>query len=244
VFYSGASEAPGYLRVLPKRKTGCAAALSCKIEYRGLNFPVSLNHTSSSYARKTTMTSSVSDKSESASHPKQDRHIVIIGGGIIGVCTAYYLLKHARSPEGPEVKVTLVETHVVAGCASGKAGGFIALDWHSPATASLGRLSWNLFADLAREYDGAQKWGFRPMGAVGYTMLSAKATKNRSSESELELVTSPKVEESEMRPRPSPREGKVDDSWLNQDVEWSILGSEGTTAQVYFVSTARRSVDC
>jgi glycine/D-amino acid oxidase-like deaminating enzyme len=151
------------------------------------------------------MAYSVSDTSESASHLKRDRHIVIIGGGIIGVCTAYYLLTHARSP-GPEVKVTLVETYVVAGCASGKAGGFIPLDWHGPATASLGRLSWNSFADLAREYDEAQKWVSRPMGAVGYAVLSAKATKNKSSELGLELETSPKVEESEMRPKPSLRE--------------------------------------
>ena len=50
--------------------------------------------------------------------------IVICGGGIIGVCTAYYLTQK------PNVRsVTIVERYQIAGCASGKAGGFLALDW-------------------------------------------------------------------------------------------------------------------
>ena len=51
--------------------------------------------------------------------------IVIIGGGIIGVATAYHLaLRNAEYNS-----VTIVERHEIAGCASGKAAGFLARNW-------------------------------------------------------------------------------------------------------------------
>jgi len=49
-------------------------------------------------------------------------HIAIIGGGIIGVCTAYYISQHARFKSG-SVLVTIVEANHIASGASGKAGG-------------------------------------------------------------------------------------------------------------------------
>ncbi|KAI9727166.1 MAG: hypothetical protein M1828_007367 [Chrysothrix sp. TS-e1954] len=54
------------------------------------------------------------------------KNIVIIGGGIIGCTTAYYLTRHPSfSPETHDI--TLVESSKIAGGASGKAGGLLAL---------------------------------------------------------------------------------------------------------------------
>lgn len=50
--------------------------------------------------------------------------VVVCGGGIVGVSTAFYLSARKGVP------CTLVERHEVAGAASGKSGGFLALDWN------------------------------------------------------------------------------------------------------------------
>jgi glycine/D-amino acid oxidase-like deaminating enzyme len=48
--------------------------------------------------------------------------VVICGGGVIGACTAYFLSLR-------QVEVIVVERTGVACAASGKSGGFLALDW-------------------------------------------------------------------------------------------------------------------
>jgi glycine/D-amino acid oxidase-like deaminating enzyme len=55
--------------------------------------------------------------------------IVIIGGGIIGTCTAYFTANLAKE-RGLDVAVKLVEGSSIAAGASGKAGGLLAVDWH------------------------------------------------------------------------------------------------------------------
>lgn len=47
--------------------------------------------------------------------------IVIVGGGIMGVCTAYYLTREEAYRKGG-LDVTLVEEGDIAGGASGKGG--------------------------------------------------------------------------------------------------------------------------
>jgi len=51
--------------------------------------------------------------------------IVIVGGGIIGVSTAYHLSLRKEAYKS----VTIIERHAIAGCASGKSGGFLARNW-------------------------------------------------------------------------------------------------------------------
>ncbi|KAI4259764.1 MAG: hypothetical protein LQ352_000570 [Teloschistes flavicans] len=82
---------------------------------------------------------------------------VIIGAGIIGTSTAYYL-----SQLGTEAsKIVLVESSPeLFASASGYAAGFVARDWFSQGTASLGRLSFDLHKELAKENDGYEKWGY------------------------------------------------------------------------------------
>ncbi len=49
-------------------------------------------------------------------------HVVICGGGVVGACIAFFLARRG-------IGVTVVERAGVASSASGKAGGFLALDW-------------------------------------------------------------------------------------------------------------------
>lgn len=71
-------------------------------------------------------------------------HVIICGGGVIGAAIAYYL-----SLRG--VPSTVIEPYRVAGAASGKAGGFLALDWcDRMPLAPLARQSFALHAQLAQ----------------------------------------------------------------------------------------------
>ncbi|ONM51393.1 D-amino-acid oxidase isoform X1 [Zea mays] len=89
------------------------------------------------------------------------RRVVICGGGVVGACTAYFLATHAASPTVP----TLVERCAPACAASGKAGGFLALDWcdSTPALSRLARASFALHRRLADALGGADAYGFRPV---------------------------------------------------------------------------------
>jgi len=89
--------------------------------------------------------------------------VVICGGGVIAACTAYFLARRG-------IEAVVIERTEVAGAASGKAGGFLALDWcaGSPLDA-LARRSFALHARLAVELD--DDWGYRRMNAhSGYVV--------------------------------------------------------------------------
>ena len=68
--------------------------------------------------------------------------IVVLGGGVIGSSIAYHLALQG-SP------CVVVEEHRTAGCASGKAAGFLAGTWGDRSTAQLSRLSFDMHAELA-----------------------------------------------------------------------------------------------
>jgi glycine/D-amino acid oxidase-like deaminating enzyme len=85
--------------------------------------------------------------------------VLICGGGVIGACIAYFL-----SLRGAEALV--VERTGVACAASGKSGGFLALDWcDGSPLAPLARRSFELHAELGSEFDGS--WGYRRLEALG-----------------------------------------------------------------------------
>jgi glycine/D-amino acid oxidase-like deaminating enzyme len=86
-------------------------------------------------------------------------HTVIVGAGIIGVSTAYFL-SHAPS-RGEDHTITILDPSPPASGASGKAGGLISRNWIGGATASLEDLSFHLHKDLAQQYGGAERWGYR-----------------------------------------------------------------------------------
>src|SRR6185295_15371312 len=79
--------------------------------------------------------------------------IVICGGGAIGAAIAYFTSRRGAQP-------IVIERHEVAGAASGKSGGFLALDWcGGSALDHLARRSFELHAQLALELGDC--WGYR-----------------------------------------------------------------------------------
>uniref|UniRef100_A0A7S2ZH87 FAD dependent oxidoreductase domain-containing protein n=1 Tax=Rhodosorus marinus TaxID=101924 RepID=A0A7S2ZH87_9RHOD len=89
------------------------------------------------------------------------RKVVVVGGGIIGASSAYFLSKRG-------VEVEVLESNGVACAASGKAGGFLALDWNDEGgnpVGPLSRASFSLHKELAHEF-GPDAIGYRPISAV------------------------------------------------------------------------------
>jgi glycine/D-amino acid oxidase-like deaminating enzyme len=67
---------------------------------------------------------------------------------VIGACTAYFLSRRG-------IDVIVVETTEVAAAASGKAGGFLALDWYAGTPLdALARRSFALHAALPQDATG------------------------------------------------------------------------------------------
>ncbi|QHS73647.1 Tda3p [Saccharomyces paradoxus] len=90
------------------------------------------------------------------------KHIVIVGGGIIGCCTAYYLTQHPSfSPSTHHI--TIIESRRIAGGASGKAGGLLA-SWAFPH--QIVPLSFQLHQELSDQYDGENNWDYRRLTTV------------------------------------------------------------------------------
>src|SRR5437879_4801424 len=83
------------------------------------------------------------------------RHVVVCGAGVIGASVAYFLTRRG-------IGVTVVERSGVACAASGKSGGFLALDWcDGSPLGPLARASFALHAELAREIP--TDYGYRRM---------------------------------------------------------------------------------
>jgi glycine/D-amino acid oxidase-like deaminating enzyme len=126
-------------------------------------------------------------------------HVIVCGAGVVGASVAYFLARRG-------VRVTLVERSGVACAASGKSGGFLALDWcDGSPVGPLARASFALHGELAREL-GAD-YGYR---RVETFMLAAR----------------------ERGPRPGDHRVPAP-AWL--DAEGTVveaLGSVETTAQV------------
>lgn len=125
--------------------------------------------------------------------------VIVCGGGVIGACIAYYL-----SARG--IDVTLIERQDVACAASGKSGGFLALDWcDGTPLEQLARRSFALHASLAAEVDG--DWHYRRVTTyAGFAVAGQGSRRGRG----------PKLD------------------WLSDAVSLGRrLGSPDTTAQVH-----------
>ncbi|KFY09533.1 hypothetical protein V492_05458 [Pseudogymnoascus sp. VKM F-4246] len=114
---------------------------------------------------------------------KQD--IVIVGGGIIGCTTAYYLTKHP-SFDPSRHSITLLEATRIGGGASGKAGGLLA-QWAYPA--SIVPLSFDLHSQLAEAHDGVQQWGYRRISCGKLTAKDQKLPTSQAATSWTQLAT-------------------------------------------------------
>ena len=126
--------------------------------------------------------------------------IVICGAGAIGSSVAYFLALRGAQP-------VVVDRARPAAAASGKAAGFLALDWNAGTPLDeLARASFALHRELAAEL-GAERIGYRPMDAL----MTAAAD-----EGDLERY----------RRLPNP-------DWLDGNVvAHEVIGGPETTAQV------------
>ncbi|KAH7566636.1 hypothetical protein JRO89_XS08G0206000 [Xanthoceras sorbifolium] len=160
---------------------------------------------SSTTSETTTSIHCSASPSQPMDHPHSKKRVAVCGGGVIGVCTAYFLAKKGAA-------VTLIEKSSVACAASGKAGGFLALDWcDGGALSSLARASFNLHRSLSEELDGPEKYGYRPL-----TTLSLTVTESQTSTS------------------PSRGSNSVLPSWVDGPAKSPrTIGSSETTAQVH-----------
>jgi glycine/D-amino acid oxidase-like deaminating enzyme len=85
--------------------------------------------------------------------------VVICGGGAIGTAIAYFLSRRGAQP-------IVIERNEVGGAASGKSGGFLALDWcRGTPVDRLARRSFALHAELADMLDNP--WGYRRLTTYG-----------------------------------------------------------------------------
>ena len=106
--------------------------------------------------------------------------VVICGGGVVGACTGYFLARRG-------IDVTVVERSEVASSASGKAGGFLALDWCAGSPLNgLARRSFALHASLPKEIDG--DWGYQRMTAYS-GLVAPEGDKRRHAAAELNWLS-------------------------------------------------------
>lgn len=88
--------------------------------------------------------------------------IYIIGGGIIGCTTAFYLTDHPKF-DTSKYEIVIIESNDIACAASGKAGGLLA-SWAFPT--KLAELSFRLHQCLAQKYQGDLNWDYRHLPSV------------------------------------------------------------------------------
>ena len=85
--------------------------------------------------------------------------VLICGGGVIGTSIAYFLGRRG-------IEAVVIERTGIANAASGKSGGFLALDWCDGSPAEpLARRSFALHAELAARID--DHWGYRKLDTLG-----------------------------------------------------------------------------
>ncbi|KAI9281035.1 FAD dependent oxidoreductase [Sporodiniella umbellata] len=88
---------------------------------------------------------------------ENNKHIIIIGAGVVGSATAYYL---SRSES---CKVTIIEKVSVACAASGKSAGFLAYGWsEEDHMIQFSNASFKLHQELAKTLDGPKNYDYRP----------------------------------------------------------------------------------
>ncbi|KAL8661655.1 MAG: hypothetical protein Q9202_005421 [Teloschistes flavicans] len=165
--------------------------------------------------------------------PAEKKEIVIIGGGIIGCTSAYFLTRHP-SYDPSKHSVTLLEASKIAGGASGKAGGLLAL-WAYPS--NIVPLSYRLHAQLAKEHGGETRWGYR---RIHCGQLTAKGRPNQTKGAT--NGQSAKGDSLSLNKRDSKALGKVTAAGIPKDLNWfspetvrdySEMGDPSTTAQVH-----------
>jgi glycine/D-amino acid oxidase-like deaminating enzyme len=152
----------------------------------------------------------------------------LTGGGIIGCCSAYYLTRHP-SFDPARHKVTLIEASEIAGGASGKAGGMLA-QWAYPS--NIVALSYRLHAELAKEHDGINRWGYREVNCGQLVVRGRALTDKKAGDGTSESL----------QKRSTAALSKLKSAKIPQDLDWiepellrayESMSGPGETAQVH-----------
>ncbi|KKY22538.1 putative fad dependent oxidoreductase [Diplodia seriata] len=156
------------------------------------------------------------------------KNIVVIGGGIIGSSSAYFLSHHSAF-DPTKTNITLLEATEIAGGASGKAGGLLGL-WAYPSC--IVPLSFRLHKELADKYDGAQRWGYRGVHC-GQILMKGRPVKKGGAD----------VGESVSLQKRTPEAlGQLRAAGVPKDLDWVVpegvrayeeMGAPDDTAQVH-----------
>src|ERR1700722_628801 len=123
------------------------------------------------------------------------KRIVICGGGAIGAAIAYFASRRGA-------QVVVIEPHEVAGAASGKSGGFLALDWCAGTPVDqLARRSFALHAELADAL--GNPWGYRRLTTYGgYAAADGSVGARRSGLPDLRIKSADLGQARDQRGRP------------------------------------------
>src|SRR3954462_14757209 len=106
--------------------------------------------------------------------------VLICGGGVIGASIAYFLSCRGVQP-------LVIERTGVACAASGKSGGFLALDWcDGTPLEALARRSFDLHDDLARKF--GNNWGYRRLDTWSVAASDRRDPGRRRSASQPEWI--------------------------------------------------------
>ncbi|KAM0240592.1 hypothetical protein ACHAPO_002493 [Fusarium lateritium] len=163
------------------------------------------------------------------------RNIVIVGGGVIGSTTAYYLTRHPKYNKALHTITLLEAAPTVAAGASGKAGGLLAL-WAYPDC--LVPLSYRLHAELAAEHNGPQRWGYRQLGCGSFEAVVSR-DKLKSLQSNGSKNQGQDGKEWEKLPKQNGAAKELlkvgnlpkDLDWVDREIigSWSEMGAPGKT---------------
>ncbi|KAK3695977.1 hypothetical protein LTR37_018195 [Vermiconidia calcicola] len=165
------------------------------------------------------------------------------GGGIIGCTSAYYLARHP-SYDPSKHTITLLEATKVAGGASGKAGGLLAL-WAYPS--SIVPLSYRLHKELSAEHGGEERWGYRAIhvGQVdckGRSLEQSSKTKVKGKDGEMDGENGDMEAHVSLQKRSKEALGKLRAAGMPAELDWvdpecnpyyDEMGDPSTTAQVH-----------
>ncbi|CAM1508131.1 Fc.00g049790.m01.CDS01 [Cosmosporella sp. VM-42] len=164
------------------------------------------------------------------------RNIVVVGGGIIGSTTAYYLSRHPKFNPALHTITLLEAAPSIASGASGKAGGLLAL-WAYPAC--LVPLSYRLHAELAAEHNGAQNWGYRKLNCGSFDAAVSRKKMEALQQFKDEGKVWEKLPKQNGAAQDLLEAGTLpeDLDWVDREIitNWAEMGIPGTTetAQVH-----------
>ncbi|VUC24264.1 unnamed protein product [Clonostachys rosea] len=164
------------------------------------------------------------------------RNIVIVGGGIIGSTTAYYLTRHPKYNPALHTITLLEAAPAIATGASGKAGGLLAL-WAYPSC--LVPLSYKLHAELAAEHDGIKRWGYRKLGCGSIEVTVSKTRLEQLQQANEEGRAWEKLPKQDAAAKDLLEESNFpsDFDYVDREIveSWAEMGSPGATetAQVH-----------